>query len=532
MSEGADKGGSGMMEFFRGLVEDYGWKLLVMLFFAQHVVKGFVYAFSLSGTDFVMKEYNTTGPDLQTYKAFILLPWGMKPLFGLLSDCCPVFGYRKIPYMLFAISCGLAGLAYVGFAPVPSAPLLTIVVAMFGIIVAVAVTDLLTEAKYAERLRHVPERGPDLMTFVWGGMVVAGLAATLLLGPIITHFGPQMLYVLALPALAIALVPLAMNYLGDEKLSEAQVAATRAKVWNQPEMLFLTGLIATGVVSIAVVSLAGFAKSTNAIVALVMGLTVIAAFLILTSPVIGKMNAFTVLQTFSAISIDGATFYFFTNNASQFKGGPNFSIWFYTTGLGILVAVCNIIGLWTYNKYMKEWNYQTIFFFSNLLVSAVHLWGILIYSRYNLTIGIPDHTFALTTAAMFSITHQWMWMPNVLLLGQLCPAGVEATMYALLAGCHNLGSSGAAMMGAYALEWFGITPNGSENEGHRFDQLWKVALLGCILPTLTIAMIPVCIPDAKQTERLLDDSHMNATDGSPWQRWRKRYENESTPLTA
>ena len=35
-----------------------------------------------------------------------------------------------------------------------------------GIIVAVAVTDLLTEAKYAERLRHVPERGPDLMTFV------------------------------------------------------------------------------------------------------------------------------------------------------------------------------------------------------------------------------------------------------------------------------------------------------------------------------------------------------------------------------
>merc|ERR1719421_1601062 len=103
----------------------------------------------------------------------------------------------------------------------------------------------------ALRLRHVPKRGPDLMTFVWGGMVVAGLAATLLLEPIITHFGPQMLYAVALPALAIVLVPLAMNYLGDEKLSEAQVAATRAKVWNQPEMLFLTGLIATGVVSIA-----------------------------------------------------------------------------------------------------------------------------------------------------------------------------------------------------------------------------------------------------------------------------------------
>ena len=28
--------------------------------------------------------------------------------------------------------------------------------------------------------------------------------------------------------------------------------------------------------------------------------------------------------------------------------------------------MCNILGLWTYNKYMKEWNYQTIFLFSNL----------------------------------------------------------------------------------------------------------------------------------------------------------------------
>lgn len=522
------------MDFFKGLIEDYGLKLLVMLFFAQHIVKGFVYAFSLSGMDFVMKEYHTTGPDLQTYKAFILLPWGMKPIWGLLSDVFPIFGYRKIPYMVFGTFAGIAGLAYVGFSPVPSVPLVTIVVALFCVILAVALNDLLSEAKYAERLRHVPTRGPDLMIFVWGGIVVGGLLATLVMGPIITNFGPQTLYAIAVVPLALILVPLFLNYIGDEKLDEAEVVAVRHKMWQQPEMLWLTALLAIAVVAVAVVSLAGFAKATNAIVALVMCFTVIVAFMVLTSPVIAKMNAFTVLQTFAAISIDGATFYFFTNNADQYHGGPNFSIWFYTTGLGILVAVCNIFGLWSYNRFMKEWNYQTIFLFSNGLVSAVHLWGILIYSRYNLQIGIPDHTFALTTAAMFSITHQWMWMPNILLLGQLCPRGVEATMYALLAGCHNLGSSGAAMIGAYLLEYFGVTPNGSMDEGHRFDNLWKVALLGCILPTLTMLMIPVCIPNAKQTERLLDDSHFSATDGSLWQRWRKRAgcDDESARLVA
>ena len=40
----------------------------------------------------VLKMYQTSGPDIQIYKAFILLPWGMKPLVGLLSDYMPIFG--------------------------------------------------------------------------------------------------------------------------------------------------------------------------------------------------------------------------------------------------------------------------------------------------------------------------------------------------------------------------------------------------------------------------------------------------------
>ena len=36
-------------------------------------------------------------------------------------------------------------------------------------------------------------------------------------------------------------------------------------------------------------------------------------------------------------------------------------------------------------------------------------------------------------------------------------------MYALLAGCHNLGNSGANMLGAYALEFFDVTPAGRRN---------------------------------------------------------------------
>jgi hypothetical protein len=35
-------------------------------------------------------------------------------------------------------------------------------------------TDLLSEAKYAEKLQSHPAKGPSLMSFVWGGMQVKG----------------------------------------------------------------------------------------------------------------------------------------------------------------------------------------------------------------------------------------------------------------------------------------------------------------------------------------------------------------------
>ncbi len=46
-------------------------------------------------------------------------------------------------------------------------------------------------------------------------------------------------------------------------------------------------------------------------------------------------------------------------------------------------------------------------------------------------------------------------MPGVVILSQLCPPGMEATMYALLAGCHNLGNSISANLGAYMLQLLG-----------------------------------------------------------------------------
>merc|ERR1719326_2603634 len=95
--------------------------------------------------------------------------------------------------------------------------------------------------------------------------------------------------------------------------------------------------------------------------AVVVALLVLAFFTILTRPTIGKMNAYFFVQSALTFNIEGGTFYFFTNGPSQYPEGPHFGIWFYTTGLGLIVGICNLIGMTIYNRYMKHWKYHSLF---------------------------------------------------------------------------------------------------------------------------------------------------------------------------
>merc|ERR1719164_102826 len=172
-----------------------------------------------------------------------------------------------------------------------------------------------------------------------------------------------------------------------------------------------------------------------------------------------------------------------------------------------------------YNKYMKDFNYRTLLMVSNLLISVLSFLDIIMFTRTNVKLGIPDTVFVLGSSVSGTIIGQWQWMPGVVLLSQMCPKGMEATMYALLAGCHNLGNTLSEYMGAYILEKLEIRPSGADGETAQFDNLWIAALIATVLPTATLVLIPFMIPDAKQTDKLLDDNERSATEGSLWQRW-------------
>lgn len=519
-------GPAGLIELLLGLVESYGWKLLGMLAFAQWMMKGVVWGFCLSSMDFLFRDYNVSGPKLQVYKAIVMLPWAMKPLFGLLSDVAPIRGYQKAPYIIGVSAIAVVAHSVIGLSPSGSLEIKIVVLCLMMACMQISVVDLLTEAKYAERIREHPERGPDLMTYVWGGITLGNLIATASVGFLIEHLGTHWVFAITLFPAALVLVPTCLNWLEEDKMSSEQAAKCRGHLWEQRELLFLVLLTSASTLVLVGVGLLQDSVWVNLVVAICVGTVVIVAFTMLLHPTIGRMNCFFFIQTCCVVDISGASFYFFTDNKLQYPDGPHFSKIFFASGLGVFVVGLNLIGMAVYNRYMQHWRYHGLFLFANFLVCGVNLAAAVVYTRWNLVIGIPDTAFVLGTWGIWAIVHMWMWLPGIVLLSQLCPKGVEATMYALLAGCHNLGLAVASYIGAGMLKSLSISPSGADDEGHQFEHLWIAALIQAIAPALTLALLPSMIPNALQTEKILEPG-MTAVSGSPFQRLTSRFKSAS-----
>lgn len=512
----------GMKPFIAELQHHFGSKLLWLLFAAQFLLKGFARDFALKADPYIYKLYHVPANRMQIYQGVTQLPWAMKPIIGLVSDIFPICGYNKAPYMCATSAVGVAAFLLVGMSTEQWMPITGLVICFILIQLQCSTADLLSEAKYAERIREVPEHGPSLMSYVWFGMTVGGLVAVMLSGVAISRLGPHALYVIAALPAGMVLIPVALNYFQEKRLSSREAAEAWARFMGQGETVFLCALMLFGTLSLTIVGLCFQDTAAAAGAAIIVAIIVLLGFSVLLSPTIAKFNAFSLIQTSLSLQVGGAAFYFYTDTPEQYPEGPHFSPFFFNSVLGVVSAIVSLFGIYSYQRFMTSWKYRHLLIATNLMYSVISLPDLLMFSRYNLVLGIPDHLFMLGSAVAQNIVLQWQWMPQVVILANLCPKGMEATMYALLAGSHNLGNTIGSNCGALLLEWLNVTPSGAIGESDKFANLWKATIIAGALPLLTILSLWFLIPDARQDESILSTSDDSATRGSLWRRWTGR----------
>mmetsp|Transcript_103572 Transcript_103572/g.163530 ORF Transcript_103572/g.163530 Transcript_103572/m.163530 type:complete len:562 (+) Transcript_103572:104-1789(+) len=502
------------------LEQTFGRQLLVLLFSIQHLLKGFVFEFYRKANPYIFKLYHIPAPQAQVYVGVASLPWALKPMIGLMSDICPIWGYNKAPYLIGATICGVSALSYLGLSTVETSPITVIVMCLFMVILQISTCDLLSEARYSEDIKVHSHAGPSMLTYTWGGMQVFGLLAIAFSGAAVQYLGVRWMYLICVVPAALVLVPVLMGYVGEKRVSEEQKLAKRRRFAEEQEMCWLCVIMFVATVTMTIAGILIKDTFVNAMLGLSIGVVVLVCFSFALSPVIAKFNAFALIQTACMLSTNSAAFYFYTDSEEQYPatetspGGPHFSMMFFNSGIGSVGAVCSLLGIWSYKRYLSQWRYRHLLVFTNVVYSCLACADVVVFSRLNRRWGIPDEFFVLGAQGLENVLEQWMWMPQVVILSYMVPQGMEATMYALLAGCHNLGFSIAQTCGGLALDLLGCHPRGAIGETDQFKNLWVAASIAIVLPLVAICLLFWLIPDAPQTENFaLDDS---ATKGSLW----------------
>merc|ERR1719378_2026013 len=83
-------------------------------------------------------------------------------------------------------------------------------------------------------------------------------------------------------------------------------------------------------------------------------------------------------------------------------------------------------------------NKKIVFVISLAIAIFAFMTDTVFYLHWNRALGISDKVFALGSTALEEVIHSFLWMPSCVIMAHLCPKGMEAIMFALLASCHNL----------------------------------------------------------------------------------------------
>ena len=131
------------------------------------------------------------------------LPWIIKPVYGLVSDFLPLFGYRRKSYLLIVNVAAIGGFFWASQLTAPSDLLVALMITAY----AMAISSTLCGAVLVENGQRLHQSG----TFVnqqWLWANIAAMAAAIVGGQLVQHLSP--IGALHTAAAIVAVAPLAV----------------------------------------------------------------------------------------------------------------------------------------------------------------------------------------------------------------------------------------------------------------------------------------------------------------------------------
>ena len=132
-----------------------------------------------------LKTSGWTPLEVTAYFGVLNFPWVIKPVFGLISDFLPLFGYRRKSYLMLAAGCATASFAGIAVLSDPHEFALLLLLTSY----AMATASTLCGALLAENGRTFQQSGL-FVNQQWLWFYVAIMASAFAGGALVEHLSP------------------------------------------------------------------------------------------------------------------------------------------------------------------------------------------------------------------------------------------------------------------------------------------------------------------------------------------------------
>ncbi|KAG0614762.1 hypothetical protein M758_6G202000 [Ceratodon purpureus] len=409
------------------------------------VSQGVGFALNRVVVDYYWRDVQGKEPStVQFYKGITWIPWDLKPVYGLLTDLLPFFGYHRRPYFVFA---GVVLLSTYLVLVLGGKLLAATALGMFlGAATASAITDVTIDALVAMKSREKPELATHIQSLCNSCYAIGGLSGYLLGGLAVHTFGSQF-------ALGLMLVPGVLVLVLGFTINEPRL----------PRHLWRSGQVGKQM----------------------------------------KQACFTMWETLRRRQVWQPTLYMYLSWALSPHIGEAMFFWFNDVDVGpgfsqefvgviyAMGAVGTLLGVAIYHRYLRHWTFRILVLWGQLLLALTGMLDFVLVTRVNRMLLIPDTVFAVMDEAVSWAIGRIKWMPLLVLAAKLCPSGIEGTFFALLMSVDNLGIMSSSWGGGILLKLTGITRT-------NFKYLWLTILLRNamrLLPLLFLFLVPNTDPD-------------------------------------
>ncbi|KAI3910783.1 hypothetical protein MKW98_030591 [Papaver atlanticum] len=379
------------------------------------------------------------------------LPWLIKPLYGFISDSVPLFGYRRRSYLVLS---GLLGaLSWSLMASLVDDKYGAAFCILLGSL-SVAFSDVVVDSMVVERARGESQStSGSLQSLCWGSSAFGGIVSAYFSGSLVDAYGVRFVFGIT------ALLPL---------ITSAVAVVVKEKPTSR----------STGGHNLSLVG-AGFFESSKQNIIQLLGA--------IRQPNIFLPTLFIFLWQATPHS-ESAMFYFTTNKLGftpEFLGRVK-----------LVTSVASLIGVGLYNGFLKNVPLRKIFLVTTIIGSALGMTQVILVTGLNRQFGISDEWFAVGDSLIITVLGQASFMPVLVLAARLCPAGMEATLFATLMSISNGGSVIGGLLGAGLTQLLGVTRDSFNN----LTFFIVICNLSSLLPLPLLGLLPKDIPDTKPDE--------------------------------